>query len=171
MAKYAIVNLDRMSGVKDPANLVSLQYYVGTDKTAVQNGSVVVLGALESNSREVFKATAVADVDDATSTVANGALILIASPEYMVENYDLESFLNSVKEPARGYRLVYGDVFGVTAEGFASAPTATNYIVTLSANASPLMTGVASATNNKIGEYIGTQTIGGVTFYFIRVCK
>lgn len=171
MAKYAVVNTDRMSGTKDPANLVSLQYYVSTTKTAIQNGSIVVLGALESGSREVFAASAVADADDGTSTVANGALVLVASPEYLVENYDLEAFINPTDEPARGYRLVYGDIFGATAAAFKVAPSATNYLITIEKDASTLMTGVSTAVNNKIGEFIGSQDIGGLTFYFVRVCK
>lgn len=171
MAK-AIVNLDRMSGTKTPADLVSLQYYVSTTKTAVQNGSIVVLDGMDS--REVYKAKAVADADDGTSTVGNGALILVASPEYLTDNdYEMSDFTNPTTEPARGYRLKYGDVFGVTAEGFygTTQPTTTNKYVTLYGNGDVLMTGASSATNNKIGEFIGTQVIGGVTFYFIVVCK
>jgi hypothetical protein len=171
---YAIVNLDRMSGTKDPANLVSVQYYVNTTKTAVQNGSIVVLNGLDDNQREVFKAIAVADADDAASTVGNGALFLIASPEYMTDNSKLMSeFTNPTTEPARAYRLCYGDIFGVTADAFygTTQPTSTNKYVTLYGNGNVLMTGVSSASNNKIGEFIGSQSIGGVTFYFIHVCK
>ena len=165
---YAIVNTDRLGD-----EIVSVQYYVGTAKTAVQNGSIVVLGALETGSREVHKATAVADVDGTASTVANGALYLIASPEYMYEAGKLlNEFINPTTEPARAYKLEYGKYFSVTKEAFYNsvAPTTTNKYITLYSDASPLMTAVSSASNNKIGELVDIWTSGGETFYGIRVC-
>jgi hypothetical protein len=170
---YCVVNLDRMAATKNPDKLFTVNYYVSDTRTAIQNGSIVTIGDLDSNTREAFKATAVSDVDASGVTVGAGKLFLIASPEYLVRNEeDHVDFTNPTTESARAYMLCYGDVFGVTKEGFygTTQPTTTNKYVTLYADGNVLMTAVNSASNNKIGEFIGKQTIGGLEFYFIRVC-
>ena len=55
---HGICITEKLSGTFNGADLVSVRYMVGNTPTAIDNGSVVEVGALEANSREVRKATA-----------------------------------------------------------------------------------------------------------------
>ena len=55
---HGICITEKLSGTFNGVDLVSVRYMVGNTPTAIDNGSVVEVGALEANSREVCKATA-----------------------------------------------------------------------------------------------------------------
>jgi len=53
MSKYAVIRTDNMSGTEHGYDLVSGKYVVSNAETAIENGCVVVVGALLTNEREV----------------------------------------------------------------------------------------------------------------------
>ena len=66
--KYAVIRTDLMSGVKQPADLVSVRYFTATDgeEAAVENGVIVELKGYLDGEREIFKgipATAGSDLN------------------------------------------------------------------------------------------------------------
>lgn len=70
---HGICITEKLSGTFNGVDLVSVRYMVDNTPTAIDNGSVVEVGALEANSREVCKATA------PKKNSAKAAIALIAS--------------------------------------------------------------------------------------------
>lgn len=164
MAIHAIVRTDLMHGTDNRADLVSIKY-MGTDgntPTAIDNGNVLKAGALMKGEREVLVGAAVA-----ADTPLND-VVLIASPEAMYDERkrNLEDYENEAGKVCRGYRLRPGDIFSVTAEAFAAAPTTESKVVELAAGTklSPAATSSAA-----IGDIIAVETAGRYTYYVIRV--
>ena len=50
---HGICITEKLSGTFNGVDLVSVRYMVGNTPTAIDNGSVVEVGALEANSRQV----------------------------------------------------------------------------------------------------------------------
>lgn len=122
--KYGKVRLDLMHGTTNPADLVSVKYQVTvsdtTTDTAIENGNVVVIGALISGEREVYAAS------KPTATSTKGSIALIATPELIYDqstHKNVNEFRNEAGDIARAYRLVTGDVFGITMESVAGRAT------------------------------------------------
>lgn len=118
---YACVRTDNMAGTTLGKDLVSLRFYDAAEKeAAIENGSVVLVGAYLEGQREVRKATAVA-ADSKLSDVA-----LIASEEVVKtkSHNNLNEFINEAGSNARGYRLTSKDAFAVTKEAFVDATAA-----------------------------------------------
>jgi hypothetical protein len=109
---YAIVRTDKLHATYNPADLVSVRYSPSATDTAIENGNVVLLGALDTSNREVY----VGATPAANSAI--GKIALIATPEVMADERkkNLNEFRNEAGEIARGYRLSSGDIFSVTAE-------------------------------------------------------
>ena len=104
---YGIVRTDRMSGTKQPADLISAKYLPAGTATAIENGRVVLIGALVTGEREVYTATA---------PLANSALdsvALVASPELLFDErmHNLDEFRNEAGEIVRCYRFRSGNIF------------------------------------------------------------
>lgn len=99
---HGIVVVENMSGTHNGVDLVSVRYAPGGTKTAIDNGNVVLVGALEAGSREVYVgATPAAD-----SPKAN--LALVAAPEVQYDERlakDLGNFFNEANAVIRGYLL------------------------------------------------------------------
>lgn len=111
MATYGVVRTDLMHGTYNAADLVSVRYSPSATDTAIENGNVVLLGALDTSNREVY----VGATPAANSSLS--LIALIATPEVLADErlQALSDFRNEAGEVARGYRLRSGDVFGVTA--------------------------------------------------------
>ncbi len=111
MGKYAIVRTDNMSGTIVDKDLFSLR----ADKD-IENGTIVKVGAYEENQREVRACSTPAVGDELIN------LALIATPELVKDkkNFALSDFVNPKGSIMRGYRLVPGDLFGVSKAAFAS---------------------------------------------------
>ena len=166
---YCVVRTDLMSGVKQPADLVSLRFYDGNDEVAaVENGVIAKITALESHTvgsdttyeREVWKAVAASSSDDLADCV------LIASPEVMYDErkHNLDEFINEAGEAARGYRLRDRNMFSLTAEGFVggTAP-ALNAAVGVGTG------GKLDASGSGFGTCVHIENVGAKTFYAIQI--
>jgi len=150
MKKYAAVRTDNMIGTKVGSYLVSLRY-----PQEIENGSVLVIGALEDGSREVRTATA-----PAASTPLN-QLALIASEEIVkdVKIRDVDEFVNLPNSVLRGYRFGTNDIFSVSPMALADDSIATPAVGNFACIASNTKIRlVATATGTTIGRVIAVET-------------
>lgn len=166
---HGICITDKLSGTFNGADLVSVRYMVGNTPTAIDNGSVVEVGALEANAREVRKATA------PKKDSAKAAIALIASPEVIYDEHlqnDLGNFENEANAVSRGYLLEKPhQIFAVTGEVLDGSTARIVGAVVELQNSTKLL---AAATNTqgstKIGEIIEVFTKKGKTYYAIETC-
>lgn len=153
---YAIVRTDRMHGTYNPADLVSVKYQESSENKAIENGRVVLLGALDTTHREVFiggKPAADSDI---------GAIALIATPELMADERKkhLNEFRNEAGEIARGYRLRSGDIFSVTAEALtaiAGTAPAASQVVELQADTKLKLVASLTLNSTQVGEVLDVE--------------
>lgn len=166
---HGICITEKLSGTFNGADLVSVRYMVGNTPTAIDNGSVVEVGACEVNSREVRKATA------PKKDSAKAAIALIASPEVIYDEHlqnDLGNFENEANAVSRGYLLEKPhQIFAVTGEVLDGSTARIVGAVVELQNSTKLL---AAATNTqgstKIGEIIEVFTKKGKTYYAIETC-
>jgi len=155
---YAIVRTDLMSGTTDPALLVSVKYRPSGTDTAIENGNVVLVGALISGEREVYAAATPA-ANSPLSSIA-----IIATPEVMVDERkkNLNEFRNEAGEISRGYYTNSRNVFSVTAEAVtpidATAP-AVGQLVELQAGTKLKLVATATAGSTQVGTVIAIEGI------------
>jgi len=166
---HGICITERLSGTFNGADLVSVRYMVGNTPTAIDNGSVVVVGAFETNSREVRKATA------PTKTSAKAAIALIASTEVIYDERlqnDLGNFENEANAVSRGYLLEKPhQIFAVTGEVLdGDAARIVGAVVELQDGTKLLAAATNTQGSTKIGEIIAVFTKKGKTYYAIETC-
>lgn len=165
---YGIVRTDNMYGTDVRAGLVSIQYMGADGKTptAIENGNVLKVGALQSGEREVYVGGAVAAGDKI------GDVVLVASPEVMYDERkrNLDEFINEAGKNCRGYRLHTGDIFSVTKDALdgATAPAVGN-IVELKAGTKLNVVATATANSTTVGKIIAVDVVGRYTYYAIKV--
>ena len=159
----AVVRTDKMFATDNRAGLVSVRYQPGDTMTAIDNGNVVKIGALEEGSREVYKGVTPA-ANDAIKDI-----VLIASPEVMYDERkrNLDEFQNAEGAIARGYHLHTNDIFGVTKEALIGEEPAVGKIVELAAGTK--LNVAASATGTLVGAIIDINVVGRYTYYVIQV--
>lgn len=159
----AVVRTDKMFATDNRAGLVSVRYQPGDTMTAIDNGNVVKIGALEEGSREVYKGVTPA-ADDAIKDI-----VLIASPEVMYDERkrNLDEFQNAEGAIARGYHLHTNDIFSVTKEALTGDEPAVGKVVELAASTKLNVT--ASATGTVVGTIIDINVVGRYTYYVIQV--
>lgn len=159
----AVVRTDKMFATDNRAGLVSVRYQPGDTMTAIDNGNVVKIGALEEGSREVYKGVTPA-ADDAIKDI-----VLIASPEVMYDERkrNLDEFQNAAGTIARGYHLHTNDIFSVTKEALTGAEPAVGNTVELAAGTKLNVT--TSATGTVVGTIIDINVVGRYTYYVIQV--
>ncbi len=163
MGNYAVVRLDNLSGQDVHADMRSVRIYDGTgasaNKIAAENGVFVVPNGLEADQREIFKATL------ATTTSKPDNVLLVATPEvtYDERKPGLDDFTNEAGNAARAYVLRRGDIFSVTAAGFAGGTVPTKgSTVGFGAN------GKIAASGSGLGTCIDINVVGKYTFYAIQ---
>lgn len=105
-----IVRIDVMSGNKDNSQVKSGMYFANDEKAAVENGTIVGIGKLMANERELYK---VQDV-----TAADTLVGIISTPEVIycecgVGDGDLSNFINEAGDPVRVHVLHEGDTFSI----------------------------------------------------------
>ncbi len=166
---HGICITEKLSGTFNGADLVSVRYMVGSTPTAIENGSVVEVGALEANSREVRKATA-PEKDSAKAAIA-----LIKSPEVIYDERlqnDLGNFENEANAVSRGYLLEKPhQIFAVTGEVLdGGAARIVGAVVELQASTKLLAAATNTQGSTKIGEIIEVFTKKGKTYYAIETC-
>lgn len=159
----AVVRTDKMFATDNRAGLVSVRYQPGDTMTAIDNGNVVKIGALEEGSREVYKGVTPA-ANDAIKDI-----VLIASPEVMYDERkrNLDEFQNAEGTIARGYHLHTNDNFSVTKEALTGDEPAVGKVVELAAGTK--LNVAASATGTLVGTIIDINVVGRYTYYVIQV--
>ena len=166
---HGICITEKLSGTFNGVDLVSVRYMVGNTPTAIDNGSVVEVGALEANSREVCKATA------PKKNSAKAAIALIASPGVIYDERlqnDLGNFENEANAVSRGYLLEKPhQIFAVTGEVL-DGDTARIVGAAVELQDGTKLLAVATNTqgSTKIGEIIEVFTKKGKTYYAIETC-
>ena len=159
----AVVRTDKMFATDNRAGLVSVRYQPSVTMTAIDNGNVVKIGALEEGSREVYKGVTPA-ANDAIKDI-----VLIASPEVMYDERkrNLDEFQNAEGAIARGYHLHTNDIFSVTKEALTGDEPAVGKVVELAAGTKLNVT--ASAAGTVVGTIIDINVVGRYTYYVIQV--
>lgn len=163
MAKYCVVNTDKLSGEIQAADLVSLRFYNAEGEVAeVENGVIVKLEGYEDGQREVFKAVAAeagADLNECA---------VIAAPEVMYDERikNLDEFINAKGKAVRGYIPRSRNEMSFTAEGFVDGNVPVKGAqVGIGAN------GKIDAAGTGLGECADVWTLGRYTYYCIRFGK
>ena len=151
--RYACVRTDNMTGTVVGSHLVSLRY---TDD--IENGSLLVIGDYEDNTREVRAA----GIPGAATP--RDRLALIASEEVVKEVAvnDLFEFINKAGRIMRGYRFAANDIFSVTEEALSedSAEPEIGQTASIS-NGSKMRLGAAAA-GTTIGTVIAVEPDGWI---------
>lgn len=170
MANHAVVRTDKMFGTDNRTGLWSFMFTTGSGSSkanaAIDNGNVVLLGALLDGEREIYEATAVAAGSDLKKVV------LVASPEmtHCPCNYGIENFENVAGKPARGYSLTTGCIFSVTKDALdGKATPAKGDVVELKAGTKLNVATSATANSTQVGKIIAIETVGRFTWYVIQV--
>lgn len=162
---YAVVRTDLLTGTDVRSELVSVRYQPSNTETAIENGNVVKLGALETGSRTVYKGVTPA----ANDVLAD--IVLIATPEVMYDERkkNLDEFRNEAGVIARGYRLHSHDIFSVTAEAIDAQTPVVGNLIELEAGTK--LKAVASGTQGStvIGSIIDKNVVGRYTYYVIEI--
>jgi hypothetical protein len=165
---YPIVRTDLLAGTVQPALLRSVKYFDGDEESTnpINNGSVLKLTGIANpdTDREVWVGVDTA-ADDTLASI-----VLIATPELIYDKKykNLDGYVNVPGSILRGYRLVSGDIFSVTADGFTVDGTpAKGFEVGLQAGNK--FTASATAAGTKIGEIIQIEQIGSSTYYVVQV--
>ena len=164
---YGIVRTDNMYGTDVRAALVSIKYMGsnGSTPTAIENGSVLKVGALIEGEREVYVGGAVAANDKVEDVV------LVASPEVMYDERkkNLDEFINEAGKACRGYRIHSGDIFSVTKDALTGKETpAVGNVVELAAGTKLNVADSATAESTTIGTIIAVDVVGRYTYYVIK---
>jgi hypothetical protein len=159
---YAVVRTDNMEGTTQGKFLVSLRYTEGGEAKEIENGSVVLVGKLTDGEREVREAGPVA-VDSPLSKVA-----LVASPEVVKtkSHNALADFINLAGDILTGYKLVSGDFFSITKEGFADGSVLeVGSVVELAAGTKVKAVKTATSGATQVGEIYAIEG----NYYVIEV--
>lgn len=164
---YGICVLEKMSGTDNAVDLVSARYAPSSTETAIDNGNVVLLGALESGSREVRVATTPAR-DSAKANIALVATPVVQYNERLVR--DESNFQNAAGDVIRGYLLEKPHQwFSITADaldGYASA--AVGYVIELIAGTKLSAASTLTGGSTQIGVLRETYTKRGKTYYVVE---
>lgn len=163
---YGIVRTDNMYGTDVRAALVSIKYMGedGATPTAIENGSVLKVGALIEGEREIYVGGAVAANDKVEDVV------LVASPEVMYDERkkNLDEYINVAGKACRGYHIHSGDIFSVTKAVLAGeAAPAVGDVVEL-AEGTKLSVAKEATGATVVGTIIAIDVVGRYTYYAIK---
>lgn len=164
---YAVVRTDKLAGTDVRSEICSVRYQPSNTKTAIQNGNVVLLGDLETGSREIYKG----DTPAANSALNNVALI--ATPEVFRDGltHSLDEYINPADEILRGYILgkTHG-IFSVTKDALdGNATPEVGDIVELQAGTKLNVVDSLTSGSTQVGVIKGIDTICGFTYYAIEL--
>jgi len=164
---YACVRTDNMSGTTLGKNLVSIRYKADGVEAPIENGNLVVVGALMEGERELREGTTPA----ADSALRNIALIASEEVDKTKTRDTLSGFRNEAGADCRGYRLVAGDFFAVTKEAFDADAELTVGKTIFELQASTKMRAVDTATggSTKVGALYAIEQEGATTWYVVEV--
>lgn len=164
---YTVFRCDNMPGTDQRTMITSVLVRDGDGKNiAVENGTIVEIGALVPGEHDLYYATL------ATASSALKKCAVLGTPEVIYDECtykNLDEFINEAGKPATAYRLGREGVFSVTAEGFVggTAPTATAVAVSLGANGK--ITAPAATSATVLGKVIAIDKTARYTFYAIEM--
>jgi hypothetical protein len=166
---YGIYRSDNVSATKDGSQIKSVLFYAGANDgvlTAIENGNIVkITNTRVTGEREIYKAVTPAAADTVNT------LGIVTSPEVLYDEHkkNLGEFRNEAGVPARVFLFNNGGEFSVTADCLTGTP-ALGSAVTVAASTKMAVIAVASlASENVIGYITATETIGGTTYWTIKV--
>ena len=160
---YTVIRTDLMSGTTQPADLVSLRFYDGSDEQAeVENGVIVKLQGYEDGEREIMKAVAAASTDDLNDCA------IVAGVEVMYDERkkNLDEFINEAGSIVRGYIPRSRNIFSVTKEGFVGG-----VVPEKGAEVGIGAGGKIDAAGTGLGVCADIEVAGRYTYYAIRIGK
>ena len=160
---YTVIRTDLMSGTTQPADLVSLRFYDGSDEQAeVENGVIVKLQGYEDGEREVMKAVAAASTNDLNDCA------IVAGVEVMYDERkkNLDEFINEAGSIVRGYIPRSRNIFSVTKEGFVGG-----VVPEKGAEVGIGTGGKIDAAGTGLGVCADVEVAGRYTYYAIRIGK
>lgn len=163
---HGVIRTDLLAGTDVRSELCSVRYQPSDTMTDIDNGNVVLLGALETGSRTVYKGATPAKNSDLKD------IALIATPEVMYNEHlhGLDKFYNEAGKIARGYRLHKNDIFSLTIDALDAAATPeVGNIVELQAGTKLKVVGSATASATTVGKIIDINVVGNYTFYVVEV--
>ena len=169
---YAVVRTDKMTGTDVRSELTSVRYVANDEFAAIENGNVVKLDGLETDSKSVITSREVYKGIAPTADAPIKDVVLIASPEVMYDERkrELDQFINEAGTISRGYHLHTNDVFSVTIEALDSENTpAVGNLVELQAGTKLKVVSEATDGSTQIGSIIDINVVGRYTYYAIKV--
>lgn len=163
---HAVVRTDKMFGTDNRTGLWIVKYLPSNTATAIDNGNVVVRGALVSGEREIYTATT------PTASAALEDVVLVATPEveYDERKYPIDEFENKAGAPIRAYSLKPGCIFSVTKDALGGvASPAVGNVVELAAATKLKVAASATSGSTQVGKIVAIETVGRFTYYVIQV--
>lgn len=161
---HAMFRSDNMEATTDGKFLVSL--YVSSEN-GIDNGNVVKVGKLKAGEREVREYSTPA------AGTALADIAILGSEEVMKDKkYNtVGDFYNAKDTVARGYKLVSGDLFAVTAEAIDGngSYTVGTTIFELQAGTKLKAVDTPTSSTTKVGTLEAIEADGATTWYVIRV--
>ena len=166
MAVYGIVRTDNMAGTKLNSFQISAKYLPSATPTAIDNGSVVKIGALVANETNVFTAEAPAANTAFTEVALVASVELSDDPRVRL----LSDFQNAAGDVLRCYKFSSGDIFSVSLAALDGDSTPdVGDVVELKAGVSLNIADSLTGGSTKIGTVIGKDTVAGVDMYVVKV--
>lgn len=161
MSNHAIVRLDNVAAAYNGALAKSVEYFVDTTASNIDNGCIVALSGLMDGQREIYKAVA---------PTATSKVLLTCGVELMYDEsqyHGLEDYQNEAGKPFRAIELQAGDTFSVTAEALSGIPAVGSYVTVGTTTQMVVKTEVT--TEQVIGTIVAIETVGSDTYYVVSV--
>jgi hypothetical protein len=122
---HAVVNLDSVKAIYTGS------IYNVKHSSAMENGSLINIGALETGESELCAVSV-----PATATLASARVALVATDEVMYQRYnsdgtiaDKGDFVNAANAVSKAYDLEVGDRFTITDDGFTGTAVVGKYLI------------------------------------------
>lgn len=172
---YAVVRTDKLMGTDVRSMLESVKF-LGSDgatPTAIENGNVLKVGALEA----IDAAAGVYEREVKVGSVPAASdklddIVLVATPEVMYDERkrSMTEFRNEAGAIVRGYHLHSGDIFSVTKDALDGVATpATGNAVELKAGTKLNVAASATSGSTQVGKILAIDVVGRLTYYVIQV--
>lgn len=164
---YTVFRCDNMPGTDQRTMVTSVLVRDGDGKNiAVENGTIVEIGALVPGEHDLYYATL------ATASSDLKKCAVLGTPEIVYDECtrkNLDDFINEAGTKASAYKLGCNGTFSVTAEGFVGGTVPTGKDVTVSLGANGKITAPAATSATALGKVISIDKTARYTFYAIEM--
>lgn len=160
---YTVFRCDNMPGIDQRTEICSvLVQDADGNPIAVENGTIVEIGALVAGEHDLYVATLATAASDLKKCAVLG------TPEVIYDEClrkNLDDFQNEAGVPATAYRIRLGGVFSVTANGFVggTVPTAEGADVGIGTG------GKIDASGSGLGSILAIDQTPRYTYYAITL--